>query len=71
MTWTTPTYERWGETPTDYEPEKWDVVRDDGLRIIEGTNIVDADVQVAYLNARLSGRHSYETRPADQQDGGL
>lgn len=61
MTWAAPTYERWGETPAGYEPERWDVVRDDGLVLIEATSILDADAQAAYLNARMQGRHSYST----------
>ena len=65
MRWASPTYEQWGDTAPDYEPERWDVVRDDGLRLIEGTTILDADVQVAYLNARRPGGHTYETQSAD------
>ena len=62
VAWTLPNYDRWGRTPADYEPEKWDVVRDDGIVLVAETNILDADTQVAYLNARMHGRHAYETR---------
>lgn len=63
MPWDAPSYDRWGQTPDGYEPEPWDVVRDDGLRLIVGTSILDADTQSAYLNAAMHGRHSYEVQP--------
>jgi hypothetical protein len=66
MTWNVPTYDQWGATPAGYEPERWNVVRDDGLALIEGTTILDADTQVAWLNARMQGRHSYSTQPTEQ-----
>ncbi|GGH34097.1 hypothetical protein [Microbacterium album] len=62
MSWTPPTYDQWGETPANYEPERWDVVRDDGFVLIEGTSILDADTQVAWLNAHRPGGHTYESR---------
>ena len=67
MSWEAPTYDRWGETPAEYEPEAWDVVRDDGLVLIRGTSILDADTQVAYLNSKRPGGHSYETTPENRR----
>lgn len=59
--WRAPGYEKWGYAPLDYEPEKWDVVRSDGVMIIAGTTILDADTQVAWLNARRRAPLFYQT----------
>lgn len=53
-----------------YEPEQWDVVRADGMVIISGTDIADADNQTGYLNAHSAHRGPYEVRPsAVKQEG--
>lgn len=56
---------RWSdETMKPYEPEPWDVVRDDGVTVVRSVAIAVADDQCLYLN-RHNRRHSYEVRSAE------
>lgn len=59
--------------PPGYEPEPWDVVRDDGVRVITGVGIAVADEQCAWLNkhpsTRRNKRHTYEVEPACENSG--
>ncbi len=65
--WALPTNDRWGETPSGYQPEPWSVVRDDGTVIIARTEHLDAETQCAWLNARASRGHSYDIVLAVEQ----
>ena len=67
--WEPPSNDRWGETPAGYEPELWNVVRNDGTAIITATDHLDAETQCAWLNAKASRGHSYEIVPAVEQGG--
>lgn len=49
--------------PAGYEPEPWDVVRDDGVIVVHGVGIAAADDACRYLNSS-NRKHSYEVKSA-------
>lgn len=56
---------RWGKTPLGYLPESWQVVRGDGVVIIEDTSHDDAVDQALWLNSYARRGITYEVAQAN------